>query len=392
MKLTVVAPTYNESENVEPLIRALERALDGIDYEILISDDDSPDLTWARVEKIGWLDPRVRVLRRRNNRGLGKAVIDGFVAACGDAVACIAANLQHDPAILPTMLQHLQAGTDLVVGSRYVAGGGTVQWGRIRRLESWGATKLAQWLLRVNLKDPMSGYFMMRRDDFLRIHRTLDGNGFKILLEIAARLKPSTIREVPYTFGQRIAGKSILSAGIVAAYLRQLWHLSFLENYLPTEFVKFALVGGSGLAVNLATMSVIFGLSSWRDWRASALATLVATVSNYILNNLWTFRDRSHTGLTLVSRYLHYLFISLLGLGITTASYVGLTSGIYRIVRETGNTSTMRDATLLLCQCAAILLGMWSNYALNRHITWPMAKEGIVPASIHGPGAQRPDN
>jgi dolichol-phosphate mannosyltransferase len=382
MKLTVVAPTYNESENVERLVRALQATLDGIDYEILISDDDSPDLTWARVEEIARRDPRVRVLRRTRNRGLGNAVTDGFVAATGDVVACIDADLQHDPAILPDMLASLQNGSDLVVGSRYIAGGGTANWSWIRRLQSRLATKLAHWLLGVKLQDPMSGYFMMRREDFLHVRNQLDGEGFKILLEIVAQLKPRNLRELPYTFRPRTAGKSKVSAGIAAAYLRQLWHLSFLQKYLPTEFVKFALVGGSGVVVNLATMAVIFRLSAWRDWRASALASLIPTVNNYILNNFWTFRDRSHGGITLLNRYLHYLLISLVGLGITTLSYVGLTRAVHRVMGAAGGDVMLQDVTLLLCQFAAILVGTFSNYALNRHITWPPPKRLSAPASL----------
>lgn len=374
MKLTVVAPTYNESENVEPLVRALEVALEGIDYEILISDDDSPDLTWARVEEISRRDSRVRVLRRTSNRGLGNAVMDGFLAATGEVVACIDADLQHDPAILPDMLAALRNGADLVAGSRYVAGGGTANWGWIRRLQSRLATKLAHRLLGVKLKDPMSGYFMMRREDFLRVRDQLDGNGFKILLEIVARLRPRKLREVPYTLRPRTAGKSKVSARIAAAYLRQLWRLSFLQKYLPTEFVKFALVGGSGVVVNLTAMALILRLSASRDWRASALASLIATLNNYILNNFWTFRDRSHGGIMFLNRYLHYLLISLVGLGITTFSYVGLTRAVHRIMGAADGYITLHDATLLICQFAAILVGTFSNYALNRHITWPDPK------------------
>ena len=105
MKLSVISPTYNESENVGPLIAKLEQVLEGTDYEILISDDDSPDLTWARVEEIRRRNPRVRVLRRTSNRGLGPSVVDGFSAATGEALACIDADLQHDPGVLPRMLK-----------------------------------------------------------------------------------------------------------------------------------------------------------------------------------------------------------------------------------------------------------------------------------------------
>jgi dolichol-phosphate mannosyltransferase len=225
MKLSVISPTYNEAENVSRLIAEVEKALQSTDYEVLISDDDSPDRTWALVEEIGRRNPRVRSLRRTSNRGLGPSVVDGFGSATGDAVACIDADLQHDPTILPQMLKELESGADLVVATRYMPGGGTANWGMIRRLGSWGCTKLAQVLLGVKLRDPMSGYFMMRRDDFLRIRDQLNVRGFKILLEIAAHMQPRRLREVPYTFGPRAQGESKLSNKIVLAYLSQVWRL-----------------------------------------------------------------------------------------------------------------------------------------------------------------------
>lgn len=225
MKLSVISPTYNESRNVGPLIDALEKSLQSTDYEILISDDDSPDLTWAQVQEIGRRNPKVRALRRTCDRGLGPSVVDGFCSATGDAVACIDADLQHDPTILPQMLKELSNGADLVVATRYMPGGGTANWGMIRRFGSWGCTKLAQVLLGVKLRDPMSGYFMMRRDDFLRIRDGLNVRGFKILLEIAASMRPRRLSEVPYTFGPRAQGESKLSNKIVFAYLAQLWRL-----------------------------------------------------------------------------------------------------------------------------------------------------------------------
>ncbi len=225
MKLSVISPTYNEAENVGRLIAELEKILQATDYEILISDDDSPDLTWARVEEIGRRNPRVRALRRTSNRGLGPSVVDGFSSATGEAVACIDADLQHDPTILPQMLKELENGADLVVATRYMPGGGTTNWGIIRRMGSWGCTKLAQVLLGVKLRDPLSGYFMMRRDDFLKIRDRLNVRGFKILLEIAAHMRPHRLGEVPYTFGPRAQGESKLSNKIVLAYLSQVWRL-----------------------------------------------------------------------------------------------------------------------------------------------------------------------
>lgn len=371
MKLSVISPTYNESKNVGRLIDELEKALRGVDYEILISDDDSPDLTWVQVEEIARRNPRVRVLRRVNNRGLGASVIDGFSCATGEVVACIDADLQHDPAILPRMLKELTNGFELVVGSRYAEGGSTGDWGFIRRLESMVATKMAHWLLGLKMRDPMAGYFMLRRDDFTRVRDRLDGRGFKILLEIAANLRPSRVCEVPYTFRSRTAGQSKLSGKIIYSYLVQLLRLSFLDKRLPADFVKFAIVGGTGVVVNLSTMAAILYLTNYRDWRASALSTLVATLNNYTLNNLWTFRDRAHRGRAFVKRYSYYILASLCGFAVTTASYTTITWILGKMVDLNGTTFKLHSAVLLLCQCFAILAGTFCNFFINTTITWP---------------------
>ena len=226
MKLTLVSPTLNESENVPRLIRELEKVLVGLDYEVIIVDDDSPDKTWEVAQHIARQNPRVQVIRRRGSRSLGSSVIDGFSAAQGEVLACIDADLQHDPAILPLMLERLHQGCDLVVGSRYAPGGGVGDWGWLRRAESWLATKLAQGLIGVQIYDPMSGYFLLRRADFLRIRGSLNGQGFKILLEIAANFSDARIREIPYTFRNRLAGQTKLSRTVVFAFLSQLWRLA----------------------------------------------------------------------------------------------------------------------------------------------------------------------
>jgi dolichol-phosphate mannosyltransferase len=229
MKLTIVSPTLNESENVPRLVRELEQALTGIDYEIIIVDDDSPDGTWEVAQEVGRQNSRVQVIRRNGRRSLGWSVIDGFTAARGDVLACMDADLQHDPAILPRMLEQLDRGCDLVVGSRYAPGGTVGQWGRIRRFESSLATKLAQWLLGIQIYDPMSGYFLLRRADFLAVRESLNGQGFKILLEIAANLPNAHICEIPYTFRNRLAGKTKLSRRVVLAFVSQLWRLAHLK-------------------------------------------------------------------------------------------------------------------------------------------------------------------
>jgi len=226
MKLSVITPTYNEADNVRQFVEAVRKALQGCDYEIWIVDDDSPDRTWQLAEELSKQIPNLHVLRRTRDRGLGRAVADGFIQASGEIVACIDADLQHDPSILPVMLRELEGGCDLAVASRYTHGGGVSNWNWPRRFASWVATKAAQICLGVKLSDPMSGYFMLPREDFLTVKDQLNLQGFKILLEIAAKLKPRKIVETVYTFRPRTAGKSKLSTKVVLDYLRQLWRLS----------------------------------------------------------------------------------------------------------------------------------------------------------------------
>jgi dolichol-phosphate mannosyltransferase len=238
MKLTVVSPTFNERENVPRLAEAVHAVLRACDYELLFVDDDSPDRTWERVEEIGRCNPRVRLLHRTGRRSLSQAVMDGFSNTRSEFLACIDADLQHDPKILVTMLAAMIDGCDLAVGSRYVEGGEVKDWGWSRRLQSRVATKLAHLLLGIKLSDPMSGFFMMRRRDFLLIRERLNGNGFKILLEVMAALRPAKICEIPYRFGPRTAGRSKLSSRVMIAFLYQLWRLSRVGLTVSGRFLK----------------------------------------------------------------------------------------------------------------------------------------------------------
>ena len=369
MKVTIVSPTYNEAENVTRLVHDVGKALSGIDYELLIADDDSPDRTWAVAQELAVRNPRVRVLRRTTDRGLSPAVIEGFLSSSSDYVGVIDADLQHDPAILPQMIAALDAGAEIAVGSRYVEGGGTGTWNAARRFQSWVATKLAQTFLGVELSDPMSGYFIMRRDDFNRIHKQLDSSGFKILLEIIARLAPSRLEEVAYTFRTRVAGQSKLSSRVILQYLGQLWRLSSVSRYMSVRFIKFAIVGASGTIINLCAFLSFARLLGVRDWRISALATLFANFTNYLFNNAWTFVDRGHRGWSLLRGYVTYLGLSLVGMSASTLTFAGLT-GAYRTYVHTVQPAQESYILALGFQFVAILVGTVFNYELNKRFTW----------------------
>jgi dolichol-phosphate mannosyltransferase len=369
MKLTIVSPTYNEAENVPQLVHEVDAALSGTDYEIVIADDDSPDRTWAVAGQLAAQNPRIRVLRRTKDRGLSAAVMEGVLSSSSDYVGVIDADLQHDPAILPQMIASLDRGAEIAVGSRYVDGGGTGTWKATRRFQSWVATQLARIFLGVQLTDPMSGYFILRRDDVDRIRTELDLSGFKILLEIIARLAPSRLEEVPYTFRTRVAGKSKLSSKVILQYLGQLWRLSSVSRYMSVRFIKFALVGASGTLVNLCAFLALATLLGLRDWRISGLATLFANVTNYILNNAWTFVDRGHRGWSLLRGYVTYLGFSLVGMSASTLTFAGLTLANHTYMH--GGPGTKESYILALAsQLVAILVGTAFNYELNKRFTW----------------------
>jgi dolichol-phosphate mannosyltransferase len=384
VKVTIVSPTYNEAENVPRLVHDVGTALSGIDYELLIVDDDSPDRTWAVAQQLAAHNPRVRVLRRTTDRGLSPAVIEGFSSSCSDYLGVIDADHQHDPAILPQMIAALDAGAEIAVGSRYVEGGGTGTWNAVRRFQSWLATKLARTFLGVELADPMSGDFILSRADFNRIHGQLDSSGFKILLEIIARLAPSRLEEVPYTFRTRVAGQSKLSSKVALQYLGQLWKLSSVSRHMSVRFIKFALVGASGTMVNLCAFLAFAGLLGLRDWRISALATLFANLSNYVLNNAWTFVDRAHRGWSLLRGYAAYLGFSLVGMLVSTLTFAALTLG-YGSYPHTAQTTKGPYILALVFQLVAILAGTVFNFELNKRFTW----RGTELRGSKTPDAQR---
>jgi dolichol-phosphate mannosyltransferase len=366
MKLSVISPTLNEAGNVPRLVEQIERALGDIDYEILIVDDDSADLTWSISQEISSTNPRVRTLRRMQNPGLSVAVIDGFSAAEGDVLACIDADLQHDASILPRMLEELLKGTDVVVGSRHVDGGSTGEWSWLRRLQSWIATRIAQFLLGIELKDPMSGYFLVWRKDFVEVKEQLDGKGFKILLEILARLHTSKVKEIPYTFGARTHGESKLSSKVILLYIQQLWQLCSESRRRSVRIVKSAVVGGIGVFINLAVMALLLRLTKVRDWRASAIASLVANLHNYVLINFQIHADRLHKEFRKLDDYLSYLLVSAAGLAVTTGSYAGLVWGLAHTSRVQGGLAAHAFLIRLSCQFIAVLLGVGFNYAMTK--------------------------
>jgi dolichol-phosphate mannosyltransferase len=223
--VSVVIPTYNERDNVVPLLEAVRAAMAGRELEVWIVDDDSPDLTWERASGYARSHPEVHVVRRTGERGLSAAVIEGFRRARGDLLAVMDADLSHDPALLPRLVDAVLAGADVAVGSRRVPGGGADNWPWHRRKASDLATALARWWLGVRVCDPMSGYFVLRRAVFEGVRERLQPRGYKILLEIVCRAGAVEVVELPYVFRDRQQGVSKVSLRVGWELLRSLWQL-----------------------------------------------------------------------------------------------------------------------------------------------------------------------
>src|SRR6202011_4370305 len=212
IRFSIIVPTYNESKNIEEMVRRLASLLDapfGNSYEIIVVDDDSPDRTWESAQSLASEYPQLRVMRRRNERGLSTAVVRGWQAARGDVLAVIDADLQHPPEITLALYDEIRAGADMPVGSRHIEGGGVSDWSLIRRVVSRVAQVIGLVILPGvvgRVSDPMSGYFMMRRTALLGV--VLNPLGYKILIEVLGRGRFRWISEVPYVFRERVLGAS----------------------------------------------------------------------------------------------------------------------------------------------------------------------------------------
>ena len=314
-ELSVVAPAFNEAANLARLAERIGSALAGVRWQLIIVDDDSPDGTAQTAKMLAETDSRIVCLHRLKRRGLAGAVIEGVMASAAPFVAVMDADLQHDETLLPAMLAALREGrADLVIGSRYL-GEGSAAGGlsAVRGAGSRLANRLARLVLRAEVADPVSGFFMIRRELFDESAARLSDQGFKILFDlIASRASPIRILELPYSFQARQAGESKLDAMAVSDYLG-LVVSKLTGGMIPPRALLFFVVGASGLVVNLVGAKI--GLALGLHFAlAQGLAAIVAMTSNYLINNEITYRDRRLRGVALLLGY--FRFAALCGVGL----------------------------------------------------------------------------
>jgi len=355
--LTIVVPTLNERENLEPLLALVTAVLGDVSWEVIFVDDDSSDGTADHARVLARRNARVRCLHRIGRRGLATACIEGVLASASPYVAIMDGDLQHDEQLLPHMLDVLRSEpVDLVVGSRYVAGGeiGEGLSGTRARISGF-ATWLARFICKAEIADPMSGFFILRREVFERAVGSLSQQGFKILLDLmASSPQPLRVRELPYKFRKRRYGESKLDV-LVAWEYGMLLTDKLIGHIVPVRFALFALIGGLGLFVHMAVLWSGLTLAALSFVAAQTAAAIVAMTSNFFLNNLFTYRDQQLRGWQLVRGLLSFYLICSIG----AVANVGIATYVF---------ST--DQTWWVAGIAGVVVGSVWNYAVSSVFTW----------------------
>jgi dolichol-phosphate mannosyltransferase len=366
-ELCVVVPTFNERDNVDILIQRLDRALQGIDWEVVFVDDDSPDGTAQQVRALADRDRRTRCIRRIGRRGLSSACIEGMLSTSAPLIAVIDGDLQHDESLLPRMRDTLKQGSgkqgsgtgdpaDVVIASRYVASGSPegLSSDRRKRLSVFGA-RLARRLVKADVADSVSGFFMLRRELLDEVAPRLSGIGTKILIDIlASATRPLRVVELPYRFRARDRGQSKLDAFTKIEYLLLLAE-KLSHRYFPHRMLLFGIVGASGIIVNLAVLRLLLIVSDMGFTAAESIATLVAMVSNFFLNNMLTYRNCRLVGWQAVRGLVSFMALCSLGALVNVA-----------VARDVYHVTDL----WLVAGIAGAAVGALLNYALTSIFTW----------------------
>ena len=364
IELSIIVPTFNEGDNIRELVHRLESCLTYISWEVIFVDDDSPDGTADLVREIGMHDRRVRCLQRLGRRGLSSACIEGMLSSSAPYLAVIDGDLQHDETLLPQMLMTLRDGsTDIVIGSRYVSGGGIGDWDQTRAMISRFAIRLSKLVLRAQLTDPMSGFFMIRREVFYKTVRKLSGIGFKLLVDLfASSPRPLRFKELPYQFRNRQAGESKLDSRAAWDYLMLLLD-KMIGRLIPVRFVAFILVGGIGVFVHLLIFLLLFKGQKIGFVTSQSIATFAAMTSNFVLNNTFTYRDMRLSGWQWCRGWVSFTLVC----GVGALANVGIASYLFE-----------KDAFWLLSTLAGIVVGAVWNYAVTSVYIWKKPKPTVI--------------
>jgi dolichol-phosphate mannosyltransferase len=355
-ELAIVVPTFNERDNVEPLLSKLDSALAGIQWEVIFVDDDSADATAGAARSIARERASVRVIQRIGRRGLSSACIEGMLATAAPYIAVMDADLQHDETLLPRMLALLKAESlDIVVASRNTQGGSVGEFAAHRRFLSNFGKNLSQFVCKCAISDPMSGFFLLDRKLLEDVVHRLSGISFKILVDIlASSPRPVKLKEVPYTFRSRLHGESKLDTTNLLEYLVLLADKLFGE-YVPVRFVMFTLSGVAGVLVNAVTLWVMFRVEHKTFETSQVTGIFAAMTVNFLVNNWVTYRDRRLKGINILAGLLWFYLACAVG---------GMTS--YAI----GTLAYERGIPWYIAAAMGMIISSVWNYAVSSVFTW----------------------
>ncbi len=369
LQLAVILPTFNERKNIGLMVDRLDAALQGIAWEAVFVDDNSPDGTADEARRIAREDPRVRVLERIGRRGLASAAIEGMCATAAPIVAVMDADGQHDEKLLPQMFAAINGGDyDVAYASRFAEGASTEAWGRPDRVKASGvANSIARKVTGVDLSDPMSGFFMLKGETLRADAHRLSGVGFKILLDILATVEaPLRIKEFPMNFSARMEGESKLDRTVVFEFLIGLYD-KWLGRIIPTRFALFGTVGALGAVVHLTMLSLVLRLfgtelqvSHYPKETAfivgQTVAALTAMTFNFVLNNELTYSDKRLRGWGPYARgWLKFAATCAFGM----LANIGVSTALVRVGVHTYPAAI----------AGIILASVW-NFALSSKFVW----------------------
>ena len=361
VQLSVIVPTFNEVDNVEEIIGRVRGIMKEVRWEIIFVDDDSPDGTAQKVKAIAQMDPQIRCIQRIGRRGLSSACVEGMMSSSANYLAVMDGDLQHDESLLPIMFDIMtHEEVDLVVGTRYMEGGGVGDWDKRRQASSRWATQLSQKLLGVNLKDPMSGFFMIKRKAFEFCVANLSSMGFKILLDIVASApKPLVFKEVAFQFRERHSGESKLDQRVIWDYFLLLIDKK-LGSHIPASLISFGIIGSLGVLVHLSILGVSLNVLNLIFTQAQVCAVFGAMVFNFYLNNILTYRDQKLSGLDWYIGLIKFMLTCSVG----AVANVGVACFIYK-----------GYGYWVFSGLAGILVGVIWNYVATSLIVWPKKRK-----------------
>ncbi len=369
IQLSLIIPTYQERNNIAEIVQQLTIELDRLipnGYELIVVDDNSPDRTWELAQDLTEQYAHLRVLRRTKERGLATAVVRGWQTARGQILGVIDADLQHPPEVLGQLWQAIGSGADLAIASRNVEGGGVSEWSLLRRCLSRGAQLLGLIILPETIgrvTDPMSGYFLLRRETIAG--KVLSPVGYKISIEVIGRGDIGKIVEVGYEFQERQTGNSKVTW---RQYLEYIQHLFRLRLVRSGRFLQFIAVGLSGVVVDMSLLYLFSDASTLALplILSKILAGESAIINNFLWNDRWTFADLIRTQTSRrqkFRRFLKFNLICLVGL-LLSLTILHLLYNFAIHDRYIANFIAIASVTLF-------------NYWLNLKLSWRVTDDSI---------------